>query len=48
MEDLQTELFFCSEVFSNQPNEENGKNNFAFRVCFQVIFDHRFSVYKCF
>lgn len=25
MEDLQTELFFCAEVSSNQPNEENGK-----------------------
>lgn len=25
MEDLQTELLFCAEVFSNRPNEENGK-----------------------
>ena len=25
MEDLQTELFFCAEVFYNEPNEENGK-----------------------
>ena len=25
MEDLQTELFFCAEVFYIEPNEENGK-----------------------
>ena len=25
MEDLQTELFFCAKVFSNQPNKENGE-----------------------
>ena len=48
MEDLQTELFFCAEVFYIEPNEENGKEiTLPFLYVF-MFFDHRFSVYKCF